>query len=66
MKLLINGKENIVEKNILLSTLLEKLNLNSNKIIVQVNQEIINKSNHSTFELQKDSSIDILAIVGGG
>ncbi len=66
MKLVINGKDSIVEKNVLLSTLIKRSDLNPNNIIVQVDQEIVKKSQFNTFPLQEDSKIEILAIVGGG
>lgn len=66
MKLIINGKDSIVEENILLSTLVEDSNLNPDNIIVQVDQEIIKKNQFNSFPLQKNSNIEILAIVGGG
>ena len=44
MKLKINGKDSIVDENILLSTLIKNYPLNPQGVIVQVDQVIIKKS----------------------
>lgn len=66
MKLNVNGLEKSYDQDILLSSLIHLLGLNSDKIIVQVDGVIIKKDLFTTFILKENSSIEILAIVGGG
>ncbi len=66
MKLLVNANTLSfdVKPNIL--SIISHYNLNPDKIIVLVNQEIIVKNSYSSFEPSDGSTIDILSIVGGG
>lgn len=66
MKLIVNGKDRIVKNNIFLSSLIEEFNLNSDKIIVQIDSEIIPQIQFESLNLKENSNVEILAIVGGG
>ncbi|GAA0785866.1 sulfur carrier protein ThiS [Hathewaya limosa] len=62
----INGKEFSSEgiKNI--SSLLNKLNVNESKVVVELNKEIIAKEDYSKINLEDDDTIEIVSFVGGG
>ncbi|MDQ0478877.1 sulfur carrier protein ThiS [Hathewaya limosa] len=65
-KMKINGKEFSSEgiKNI--SSLLNKLNVNESKVVVELNKEIIAKEDYSKINLEDDDTIEIVSFVGGG
>lgn len=63
--MLVNGKEMHFE-NITIVRLLENLNLDMNKVVVEVNLDIISKENYSEYILNKEDKIEIISFVGGG
>lgn len=63
--MIVNGKEMGFEK-IAISQLLDKLNLDINKVVVEVNFQIISKENYSDFVLNKEDKVEIISLVGGG
>ncbi|MCB2290930.1 sulfur carrier protein ThiS [Clostridium sp. CS001] len=64
--MIINGNEMKFENEITITTLLANLNLCSEKVVVDVNYEIIAKENFGTHKLYETDSIEILSFVGGG
>ncbi|SHK19640.1 sulfur carrier protein ThiS [Paramaledivibacter caminithermalis] len=63
--MLVNGKKMSFE-NITILQLLNELNLDMNKVVVEVNLEIISKENYCNFVLNKEDRIEIISLVGGG
>lgn len=63
--MIVNGKDMYFE-NITISQLLDKLNLDMDKVVVEVNFEIISKESYSDFVLNKEDKIEIISLVGGG
>ncbi|MGL1894246.1 MAG: sulfur carrier protein ThiS [Spirochaetaceae bacterium] len=66
MKIVLNGKEKIINDKTLLSNLIKENSLDLNKIIIQIDDEIIKKEHFSNYSIKPESKIEILAIVGGG
>jgi len=62
---LVNGKEMDFD-NISILELLNNLNLDMNKVVVEVNLEIISKEGYSDYILNKEDKIEIISFVGGG
>ena len=62
----INGKKTLVNFDCSLLNVLEKFNIKSNFIAIEVNKEIIPKSKYSTKKILKNDSIEILQMIGGG
>ncbi|MGL5314036.1 MAG: sulfur carrier protein ThiS [Peptostreptococcaceae bacterium] len=64
--MIVNGKE--MEKDNLtnLSSLLEKLNIKEDRVVVELNKNIIDKSQFSTTNLEHSDILEIIAFVGGG
>ena len=62
----INGKsKNIkVEQSVL--SLLQLLNLNRNNIAVEINREIISKSDYNIYIIKENDKIEIVNFIGGG
>lgn len=63
--MLVNGNEMSFD-NITILELLNHLNLDMNKVVVEVNLEIVLKENYSHYVLNKEDKIEIISFVGGG
>lgn len=64
--MLINGKEMNFHDSITVLDLLKELDLNEDKVVIEVNLEILPKSQYSNKILNKDDRIEIISLVGGG
>ena len=62
----INGKKKNINSNYNLINILEKYSLKNKLIAVEVNQEVIPKSNYKTKKINKNDRIEILELIGGG
>lgn len=62
----VNGRKMDMEDITTLSSLLSKLGVNENKVVVELNKEIINKEKYSKINLQEDDVIEVISFVGGG
>ncbi|MDK0863242.1 sulfur carrier protein ThiS [Clostridium perfringens] len=64
--MIVNGKK--VEKGELNTVydLLKSLNVNSKRVVVELNKEIINSYNYNEILLNHEDVIEIIAFVGGG
>lgn len=66
MNITINGKNFHVNENSSLYDILEKNRLNSNNIVIEINQEIISKNLWGETKVNKNDKIEIITAVGGG
>ena len=66
MKLEINGKEHSLDNNQTVTSMLEHLELEPNRVVVEVNREIVPRKKFSDHLLSDGDSIEILHFVGGG
>lgn len=68
MKLIINGKERIIEKSeITISDILKIKNvLMPDMVSVELNGEIINREGYSKIRLSENDRIEFLYFMGGG
>ena len=66
IQIYINGeKKNInISSNII--NILEEYSLKNKLIAVEINQEVIPKSNYKTKKINKNDRIEILELIGGG
>ena len=66
MKLTINGeiKDNILATS--LQELLEELEIISGKVAVEVNTQVIKKTDYEAFRLNDGDIVEIVSFVGGG
>ena len=64
--MIVNGKK--VEKGELNTVydLLKSLNVNSKRVVVELNKEIVNSCNYNEILLNHEDVIEIIAFVGGG
>jgi sulfur carrier protein len=64
--MIINGERIDLTNGITISEMLKILELNSEKVVVEVDLEIVNKDEFSVKKLSSESKIEIISFVGGG
>lgn len=66
LNIILNGKKEVIDSNETLLNLIKKLNLKSQNIAIEVNEEIIPRSEYPNFVIEDKSRIEIISFVGGG
>lgn len=67
MKVRINGKEELISENSLtLQELIINRGLSPQKVVVEVNLQLIPREEWSRLKLQDNDHIEIISFVGGG
>lgn len=64
--MILNGKEMKLTKSMTVIELLEQLELNKDKVVVEINLEILPKESYSDRIINDDDKIEIVGFVGGG
>lgn len=64
--MVVNDKDVTVCNGITVKELLKKLNLLENKVVVEVNGNIILRDDFQKVNLYENSKIEIISFVGGG
>ncbi|EGT3749942.1 TPA: sulfur carrier protein ThiS [Clostridioides difficile] len=62
----VNGKEIEFEKDLTVIDLLNEYNLKSDRVVVEVNLEIIEESNYNTYVLKDEDIVELISFIGGG
>jgi len=65
-KMRVNGKNMDMDQITTISSLLNKLGINEEKVVVELNKEIVIKEEYSKINLQEDDTIEVISFVGGG
>lgn len=55
-----------VANSLLLAELLTDNDLSGKRIAVEINQEIIPRSEHATYQLNSDDRVEVVQAIGGG
>ena len=66
IKIKINGKKVIFNKNEPIEILIKKLKIPLNKVAIELNKKILNKKKIKTIKLNNNDSIEIVHFIGGG
>jgi sulfur carrier protein len=66
MILTVNGKNKELLDNSTLNNLLQQISQENERIAIEVNSEIIPKSNYAEFLLKNGDKVEIIKAVGGG
>ncbi|ATW28072.1 sulfur carrier protein ThiS [Candidatus Formimonas warabiya] len=67
MKILINGKEVILEKEITVAEMLHAQNVEMQEYVtVQINDEIIDREDFETLTVRENDIVEFLYFMGGG
>lgn len=62
----VNGREMSFSKSITIANLLLNLNISIEKVVVEVDGEIISRDEFNSFILNENNSIEVISFVGGG
>ena len=65
-KIQLNGSPYEIKEGIDLNELLNKLKIQKNKVAIEVNGEIIEKSKYPNLILNKNDKVEIVHFIGGG
>tara|TARA_E500000178_G_scaffold201742_1_gene199498 strand:- start:1102 stop:1317 length:216 start_codon:yes stop_codon:yes gene_type:complete len=66
IQIYINGKKKNINISSNIINILEEYSLKNKLIAVEINQEVIPKSNYKTKKINKNDRIEILELIGGG
>jgi sulfur carrier protein len=66
MQLTVNGDKLSVPENVTLTELLTQLGLARVKVAVELNQQIVPRSQHSDYLLKDGDALEIVHAIGGG
>ena len=65
-KIQLNGDSYEINNGTNLNELLNKLKINTNKVAIEVNGEIVEKNKYPNLILNKDDKVEIVHFIGGG
>ena len=66
MKILLNGKEQDIQKGLTVSDLLLKWKIRPELVTVEVNENILQKLDYETTELKEWDNVEFVFYMGGG
>lgn len=66
MNVIVNGESRSLETDTKLGQLLQTLGLAGKRIAVEVNREIVPRSDYDSFRLSDNDTIEIVNAIGGG
>jgi len=66
MKFQLNGKRHDTETGTTIGGLLEELQLQPERVVLELNRTILNAAEHSGKELNEGDNLEIIQFVGGG
>ena len=66
MNIIVNGESQSLEAGASLGHLLDRLGLNGKRIAVEVNRDIVPRSDYDKFKLSDNDTIEIVNAIGGG
>lgn len=62
----VNGKDLNLEGDKTIRDLLLELKIKENRVVVELNREIIAKEDYSNINLKEDDTVEVISFVGGG
>lgn len=66
MHIVVNGEQQEVEESLTVADLLQKLNLRTEQVAVEINLKILDRNDFSTWTLHNGDKVEILSFIGGG
>ena len=66
MKIHLNGEPYDLSAGTLLSQLSQQLELEGKRFAIEVNEDIISRSEHTSYELKEGDKVEIVVAIGGG
>ena len=62
----LNGEDKNLDEGLSLAELIEMLELTGKRLAVEINQEIVPKSQHAEYKIKSGDKIEIVHAIGGG
>jgi len=66
IKIKVNGKNVIFDKNKSIAILIKKLKIPLNKVAIELNKKILDKKKINTIKINANDNIEIVHFIGGG
>jgi sulfur carrier protein len=66
MRVFLNGESKTIGDAVTVSQLLCDLGFGERRVAVEINEEIVPRSQHSAHRLRRDDRIEVVRAVGGG
>lgn len=66
MKIVVNGEEHTYSTPLTITALLQRLDVRTDHVAVEINLTILDRSNFPTRNLEEGDKIEILSFIGGG
>ena len=66
MNITINGEQRTLEDGTSLQQLISILKLENKRLAIEVNQEIVPRSEHASHTLKQNDKVEIVQAIGGG
>lgn len=66
MQIQLNGQTTTVETGSTVLDLLAKLELTGKRVAVEINRQIVPRSQHATHAVQENDVVEVVVAVGGG
>ena len=66
MNIVINGEQRTLDNGTNLQQLISILSLENKRLAIEVNQEIVPRSEHASYALKQDDKVEIVQAIGGG
>ena len=66
MKIQLNGQTREVTDHTTVALLLESLDLTGKRVAVEINEELVTRSEFESHQLQADDQVEIVQAIGGG
>ena len=66
MNITINGETSTLEEDINLQQLISMLDLENKRLAIEVNQEIVPRSEYASHVLKNNDKVEIVQAIGGG
>ncbi len=65
-QIVVNGEEQEVRAGTTLAGLIEERRLSGKRVAIEVNEEIVPRSDHTEYQLQQGDRVEIVQAIGGG
>jgi len=62
----VNGEDKLIPQNISILSLLELFKINKDRVVIELNKQILKKSDFEATILNGNEEIEIVTFVGGG
>ncbi len=66
MQIVVNGEKKIINEKMSLAELIKELGIDSQRVAVELNRNIIDKADYSKTILKDNDSLEIVSFIGGG